>query len=131
MLADIAPEAVAQALDCAAHEVLPFSTGVIMEPLPVERIEAGLPALFHTGHSGMGTGLPGGGGVKHGLYARIAAVAHRGDYQVGATHGVATGRLYLPDVEVFHRDAALDEPALHHVEQRFHPEVAVGHQHDE
>jgi glutamate N-acetyltransferase/amino-acid N-acetyltransferase len=24
--------------------VLPFSTGVIMEPLPVERIEAGLPA---------------------------------------------------------------------------------------
>jgi hypothetical protein len=27
-----------------ARQVLPFSTGVIMEPLPVERIEAGLPA---------------------------------------------------------------------------------------
>ena len=26
--------------------------------------EAGLPALFHTGHSGIGTGLPGGGGLK-------------------------------------------------------------------
>jgi len=26
--------------------------------------EAGLPALFHTGHSGIGTGLPGGGGVR-------------------------------------------------------------------
>jgi predicted TIM-barrel fold metal-dependent hydrolase len=26
--------------------------------------EAGLPALFHTGHSGMGTGLPGGGGFR-------------------------------------------------------------------
>ena len=26
--------------------------------------EAGLPALFHTGHSGMGTGMPGGGGVR-------------------------------------------------------------------
>jgi predicted TIM-barrel fold metal-dependent hydrolase len=26
--------------------------------------EAGLPALFHTGHSGMGTGLPGGGGLR-------------------------------------------------------------------
>ena len=26
--------------------------------------EAKLPALFHTGHSGMGTGLPGGGGVR-------------------------------------------------------------------
>ena len=26
--------------------------------------EARLPALFHTGHSGMGTGLPGGGGLR-------------------------------------------------------------------
>jgi uncharacterized protein len=26
--------------------------------------EAGLPALFHTGHSGIGTGLPGGGGQR-------------------------------------------------------------------
>ncbi len=26
--------------------------------------EAGLPALFHTGHSGIGSGLPGGGGVR-------------------------------------------------------------------
>jgi glutamate N-acetyltransferase/amino-acid N-acetyltransferase len=31
-------------LDCRPHAVLPFSTGVIMEPLPVERIVAGLPA---------------------------------------------------------------------------------------
>jgi glutamate N-acetyltransferase/amino-acid N-acetyltransferase len=37
-------EAVARALGCAAAEVLPFSTGVILEPLPVERIEAALPA---------------------------------------------------------------------------------------
>jgi len=28
---------------CAAQEVLPFSTGVIMEPLPLQRIVAGLP----------------------------------------------------------------------------------------
>ena len=33
---------VAVELGCDAHQVLPFSTGVIMEPLPVERIEAGL-----------------------------------------------------------------------------------------
>ena len=26
--------------------------------------EAGLPALFHSGHSGMGTGMPGGGGLR-------------------------------------------------------------------
>ncbi|HUO44731.1 MAG TPA: bifunctional glutamate N-acetyltransferase/amino-acid acetyltransferase ArgJ [Burkholderiales bacterium] len=31
-------------LGCAPAQVLPFSTGVIMEPLPVERIAAGLPA---------------------------------------------------------------------------------------
>jgi len=35
--------AVAKSLDCAAEQVLPFSTGVIMEPLPVEKIVAGLP----------------------------------------------------------------------------------------
>jgi len=37
-------EGVAQALGCAAQQVLPFSTGVIMEPLPVERLLAALPA---------------------------------------------------------------------------------------
>jgi glutamate N-acetyltransferase / amino-acid N-acetyltransferase len=36
--------AVAQTLGCSTREVLPFSTGVIMEPLPVERIVAALPA---------------------------------------------------------------------------------------
>ena len=35
--------AVAKLLGCAPEQVLPFSTGVIMEPLPVERIVAGLP----------------------------------------------------------------------------------------
>lgn len=36
-------EAVAQQLGCAPQQVLPFSTGVIMEPLPLERLVAGLP----------------------------------------------------------------------------------------
>ena len=36
--------AVGELLGVAPDQVLPFSTGVIMEPLPVERIEAGLPA---------------------------------------------------------------------------------------
>jgi glutamate N-acetyltransferase / amino-acid N-acetyltransferase len=35
---------VARAIGVAPEQVLPFSTGVIMEPLPVERIVAGLPA---------------------------------------------------------------------------------------
>jgi glutamate N-acetyltransferase/amino-acid N-acetyltransferase len=33
----------AKLLGCTADQVLPFSTGVIMEPLPVEKIVAGLP----------------------------------------------------------------------------------------
>jgi glutamate N-acetyltransferase/amino-acid N-acetyltransferase len=35
--------AVAAELGCAPEQVLPFSTGVIMEPLPVDRVVAGLP----------------------------------------------------------------------------------------
>jgi glutamate N-acetyltransferase/amino-acid N-acetyltransferase len=38
--------AAARLLDVAPEQVLPFSTGVIMEPLPVERIQAGLPAAI-------------------------------------------------------------------------------------
>ena len=36
----------AERLGIAANEVLPFSTGVIMEPLPIDRIEAGLEAAL-------------------------------------------------------------------------------------
>jgi glutamate N-acetyltransferase / amino-acid N-acetyltransferase len=38
--------ALARHLQIAPEQVLPFSTGVIMEPLPVDRIEAGLPAAL-------------------------------------------------------------------------------------
>lgn len=36
----------ARLLGCSAAQVLPFSTGVIMEPLPVEKIAAALPACL-------------------------------------------------------------------------------------
>ena len=36
--------AAAKSIGCSAREVLPFSTGVIMEPLPADRIIASLPA---------------------------------------------------------------------------------------
>ncbi len=39
-------QALARLLDLSPEQVLPFSTGVIMEPLPIERIEAGLPAAL-------------------------------------------------------------------------------------
>ena len=38
--------AAARLLNVAPEQVLPFSTGVIMEPLPVDRIQAGLPAAI-------------------------------------------------------------------------------------
>jgi glutamate N-acetyltransferase/amino-acid N-acetyltransferase len=38
--------AAARLFDLRADQVLPFSTGVIMEPLPVERLKAGLPACL-------------------------------------------------------------------------------------
>ncbi|MDP2962064.1 MAG: bifunctional glutamate N-acetyltransferase/amino-acid acetyltransferase ArgJ [Sulfurimicrobium sp.] len=37
---------VARLLACGAEQVLPFSTGVILEPLPVEKIIAGLPVAI-------------------------------------------------------------------------------------
>ncbi|WP_151448559.1 bifunctional glutamate N-acetyltransferase/amino-acid acetyltransferase ArgJ [Lacisediminimonas profundi] len=38
--------ALAALLGCQANQILPFSTGVILEPLPVERLTAGLPAAI-------------------------------------------------------------------------------------
>jgi glutamate N-acetyltransferase/amino-acid N-acetyltransferase len=38
--------ALARRLELAPEQILPFSTGVIMESLPVDRIEAGLPAAI-------------------------------------------------------------------------------------
>src|SRR3989440_7419033 len=41
-------DALASHLGCDADQILPFSTGVIMEPLPADRIVAALPrALLH------------------------------------------------------------------------------------
>jgi predicted TIM-barrel fold metal-dependent hydrolase len=41
-----------------------FPNARMADPLYDAIEEAGLPALFHTGHSGMGTGMPGGGGIR-------------------------------------------------------------------
>ena len=38
--------ALAKLLGCAANQILPFSTGVILEPLPLEKLVAGLPAAI-------------------------------------------------------------------------------------
>ena len=38
--------ALAEQLGCAPSQILPYSTGVILEPLPVDRVIAGLPAAI-------------------------------------------------------------------------------------
>ncbi len=68
-------EALARSSAWQPEQVLPFSTGVIMETLPVERIEAGLPAAL--------------------VDARAGPLAARGrrhhDHRHGAQGGVAAG----------------------------------------
>lgn len=44
--------ALARELNIAPEQILPFSTGVIMEPLPHDRIAAGLPAAVADAHEG-------------------------------------------------------------------------------
>ena len=39
-------DALAKLLGCDAQQILPFSTGVILEPLPVDKLIAGLPAAI-------------------------------------------------------------------------------------
>jgi glutamate N-acetyltransferase / amino-acid N-acetyltransferase len=41
-------EALADQIGCSASAVLPFSTGVIMEPLPVDRIVSAIPACLNS-----------------------------------------------------------------------------------
>ena len=41
-------ESVAQLVGCSITDVLPFSTGVILEPLPIAKIEAALPIAFES-----------------------------------------------------------------------------------
>ena len=50
--------ALAQELGVAPTQILPFSTGVIMEPLPVERITASLPAAIANAQADTGWPAP-------------------------------------------------------------------------
>ncbi len=68
--------ALAQQLLCAPHEILPFSTGVIGERLPVERLVAGLPSclsnLNESGWSEAAQGIMTTDTVPKGASRRIA-----------------------------------------------------------
>ena len=67
---------VASLLGCTPEQVLPFSTGVIMEPLPVERIAAGLPrCVAALAEDKLGGGGPGDHDHRHRAEGILAAAS--------------------------------------------------------
>jgi glutamate N-acetyltransferase/amino-acid N-acetyltransferase len=109
----------ARLLGCAPREVLPFSTGVIMEPLPLERIASGLPACIAD--------------LRESNWGRAAEAimttdtvpkAHSGRVRLGshdaAVTGIAKGAgMIRPDMATMlgfvATDAAVDTKVLRHI----------------
>ncbi len=79
-------EAAARLLDCTPEEVLPFSTGVIMEPLPVDRIVAGLPRCLDNLKPDDWAGA-----AEAIMTTDTVAKAASGRFQVGAAQITITG----------------------------------------
>jgi len=76
--AETACAAVASMLGCGLQQVLPFSTGVIMEPLPVAKIVAALPAA----HAAL---------AADGWYAAVSAIMTTDTVPKGASRQVTVG----------------------------------------
>jgi len=109
-------EALAQIADCSVHEVLPFSTGVIGEPLPVDKIIAALPRalaqLDENGWSTAASGILTTDTVPKGASRRLSI----GGQTVTIT-GIAKGSgMIRPDMATMlafiATDAAMDNAAL-------------------
>jgi glutamate N-acetyltransferase/amino-acid N-acetyltransferase len=79
-------EAAAALLGCAADQVLPFSTGVIMEPLPVERIVAGLPHCLKNLSAGDWAGA-----AEAIMTTDTVPKAASGEFKVGSARIIVTG----------------------------------------
>jgi glutamate N-acetyltransferase/amino-acid N-acetyltransferase len=117
--------AVASMLGCAPREVLPFSTGVIMEPLPVDKIVAALPSArdalaadhwFEAVSSIMTTDT-----VPKGASRRIAI----DDVPVTVT-GIAKGSgMIHPDMATMLSFMATDAPIAHRLLAKATREIAA------
>jgi glutamate N-acetyltransferase/amino-acid N-acetyltransferase len=109
--------AVADGLACKARQVLPFSTGVIMEPLPVDRIVAGVPQAI----SGL---RPDNWAAAAEAIMTTDTVAKAASRRVRLSTGVATvtgiakgSGMIRPDMATMRgfvaTDGAVSKPALH------------------
>jgi glutamate N-acetyltransferase / amino-acid N-acetyltransferase len=106
----------ANLLGCAPEQVLPFSTGVILEPLPVERVKAGLPRCvadlkpnnwFHAAHAIMTTDT-----VAKAVSKRVK-IAGRGITITGIAKGAGMIRPNMATMLGFVAcDAAVSQAAL-------------------
>ena len=110
-------EALAGHAGCASQAVLPFSTGVIGEPLPAEKIQASLPSalqqLDENGWAAAATGILTTDTVPKGASKRIVL-----DGQTVTITGIAKGAgMIRPDMATMlafiATDAALEHDVLH------------------
>ncbi|MEK7945014.1 bifunctional glutamate N-acetyltransferase/amino-acid acetyltransferase ArgJ [Pigmentiphaga sp. YJ18] len=83
-------DALAKLLGLDPRQVLPFSTGVILEPLPVDRIEAGLPAAVKALAPGNWTEAAHGIMTTDTLPKIVSSKANIGGHQITLT-GVSKG----------------------------------------
>jgi glutamate N-acetyltransferase / amino-acid N-acetyltransferase len=79
-------DAVARLLGCAPAQVLPFSTGVIMEPLPVERVIAGLPKCVESSDPSAWSSA-----AESIMTTDTVAKAASGKYEIGGRQITVTG----------------------------------------
>src|SRR5574344_1245598 len=93
--------ALADTLGVAPQNILPFSTGVIMEPLPVERIVAGLPAALAHAHAQADHWLAAAEGImttdtQPKAYSRQVQVGGKTVTLTGIRKGAGMFRLKMP-----------------------------------
>jgi glutamate N-acetyltransferase/amino-acid N-acetyltransferase len=112
-------EALGQLLKVPAQEVLPFSTGVILEPLPLDRLVAGLPKAlaalgadqwFNAAHAIMTTDtLPK-------LFSQRVAIGGKTVTFTGISKGAGMIRPNMATMLSFlATDAGIAQPLLHHL----------------
>lgn len=106
-------QAAAQYVGCQSEQVLPFSTGVILEPLPIEKIQAAIPTLHKSdwlecAHAIMTTDT----------VAKIASKnAHVGNHHIVSATGIAKGAgMICPNMATMlgfiATDAKISQPIL-------------------
>ncbi|MDX3906816.1 MAG: bifunctional glutamate N-acetyltransferase/amino-acid acetyltransferase ArgJ [Pigmentiphaga sp.] len=117
-------DAVARLLGIDARQVLPFSTGVILEALPVDRIEAGLPAAVKALAPGNWTEAAHGIMTTDTLPKIVSSKANIGGHQITIT-GISKGAgMIRPNMATMLGFLATDAAIAQDVLQRMVGQIA-------